>query len=101
MKKGHSGSPSKKPRSSSSVKFSSFSPGRSLKERIRRKKAASFTKPPHDPGEKNRSEGFYQGGSEPVSSSGGGGCCSGITGLISLFAILAAVVLIVFLVKCL
>ncbi len=123
MKKGYSGSPSKKPRSSSSGKSSSFSTGKSffkggsrssvktdrpstqgssLKDRIKQKKASSFVKPGNDPGEKIRNESYVENGSEPVQGTGGGGgCCSGITGLISLFAILAAVVLIVFLVKCL
>lgn len=124
MKKGYSGSPSKKPRSSSSGKSSSFSSGKSffkggsrssaktdrpttqgssLKDRIKRKKASSFVKPGNDPGEKIRNESYVENGSQPVQGTGGGdrGCCSGITGLISLFAILAAVVLIVLLVKCL
>ncbi len=145
MKKGFSGSSSKKPRSSSSSRSSSFSSGKSffkgssrssvktdrassqgssVKDKIRRKKESSFvkpdndpgekrrdyddgsgagfTKPYNDPGEKYRGESYAENGSQPVQSSGGGrGCCGGITGMFSLFAILAAVVIIVFIVKCL
>ncbi len=80
-----------------------------LKEKIRRKKANSFSKPGNDPGIKNRpvpGDSNYDPSAnydeEVAESSGGGrGCCGSITGFMGLIAVLAAVVIVVFLVKCL
>lgn len=83
------------------------SSGSFLKDKIRRKRDSSFEKPEHDPGPKYRGESYSgdNSGEEYTDSSqstgGGRGCCSGITGFLSLLAVLAAVVIIVFLAKCL
>ena len=111
---------SSKPRSSVKTDRASQSGGSMgglLKKKIKAKKESSFEKPHNDPGAKHDHDGFekpyndpgakyrdegYQGdGSGTVQSSGGRGCCGGITGMISLFAVLAAVVIIVLIVKCL
>lgn len=119
MKKGFSGSSRKRSRFSSKGSSSSkplfkrssaprfkserasSSSGSSLKDKIRRKKASSFVKPHNDPGEKYHGESYDGENTGTVQSSGGGGgCCGGISGMISLFLVLAAVVAIVLIVKC-
>lgn len=77
-----------------------------LKDKIQRKKESSFVKPENDPGEKQRPQ-AYSGNNQSSentvaaeSTGKGRGCCGGITGMISLFAVLAAVVIIVLIVKC-
>jgi len=82
-----------------------------LKERIRQKKAGAFDKPDHDPGIKDRPDqtgagyipasGTTDQYAEETSGGRGRGCCGSISGLMSLIAVLAAIVVIVLLVKCL
>lgn len=94
---------SSKPRAKSR---SASSSGSFLKDKIRRKKESSFVKPGNDPGLKNRNESYSgdnysdENTGSAQSSGGGRGCCGGITGMISLFAILAAIVAIVLIMKC-
>ncbi|PIE51462.1 hypothetical protein CSA37_11620 [Candidatus Fermentibacteria bacterium] len=114
-------SQSKAVRTSSSSKGSSLfrkKPGQSFRSKeelrhssrgthkMRRKKAAAgFTKPSNSPGDKIRPEVYsesedYGDNTAVENQSGGKGCCGSITGMFTLIAILAAIVVIVFMLKC-
>jgi len=92
---------SSRPRSKSK---SASSSGSFLKDKIRRKKESSFVKPEHDPGVKNRNDSYsgenYTDENAASTQASGRGCCGGFFGMISLFAVLAAVVVIVLIMKC-